>query len=97
MPASDQLDTAELTWLELARECSCWCEWPDVGRHALGRGLEVCRGGIYFESGFTWGIPLSGGGGGPEVAVLGRLACSMSDSDESVGGEGFKIHPDLRL
>ena len=84
--ASDQLETAELTWLELARECSCWWEWPEDGRHASGRGLCIGRGGTKVESGFTWGIPLRGGGRGPETAVPYWLACSSDDneSEESV-------------
>ena len=53
VPASDQLDIAELTWLELARECSwCW-EWPEDGLHAVGGGLDICLGGMKWESGFT--------------------------------------------
>ena len=84
--ASDQLETAELTWLELARECSCWWEWPEDGRHASERGLCIGRGGTKVESGFTWGIPLRGGGRGPETAVPYWLACSSDDneSEESV-------------
>ena len=62
-------ETAELTWLELARDECRWWEWADEGRNGTERGAG--RGGGKAEWGIMCGISLKGGGGGPETVVLG--------------------------
>ena len=62
-------ETAELTWLELARDECWWWEWADEGRNGTERGAG--RGGGKTEWGIMCGISLRGGGGGPETVVLG--------------------------
>ena len=56
---------------------------PMVFVSLLGRAGFTCRGcdcGIAVgESGLMWGIPLSGGGGGPQMGT--GVEGSMSDSE----------------